>query len=155
MATVVTLVVLAVGVVLLVVVLTRPRFYSRNVGGRAEDAWGDWMRRHRLSAAEAGELEQGVLRGEEFSDPRLRAAAVDWAGTQLRAWSPGRGMRIAIGVYVVVVLAVTVGRVVAGDADRVSWSGPGLVVAFSVLALRQRRRLRRAIEVNRRVDESR
>ena len=145
---VVSLVLIAVGVLVLVVLLTRPRFYTR-VTPWSGDPWANWMRRHHLSVAEAGELEHGVVRGREFSDPRLRAAAVDWAGIQLGASKPARGMRIAIGVYVVLVVAVTVGRVVAGDADRVSWSGPILIIAFTVLAMRQRRRLRRAIEVNR------
>lgn len=55
------------------------------------DPWAEWLRRHRLSVAEAGELEHGVGRGREFSDSRLRAAAVDRAGMQLGAYEPGRG----------------------------------------------------------------
>ena len=128
---------------------------SRRQARPRPDEWGDWMRRHRLSAAEAGELEHGVVRGREFTDPRLRAAAVDWAGTQLRAWSPGRGVRIALGVYVAVVVAVAVLQVTAGDAERVNWFGPVLLVGFGLIALHRRKRLRRAIEVNSTVDESR
>ncbi|WP_147251514.1 hypothetical protein [Blastococcus sp. TBT05-19] len=143
---VVSLVLIAVGVVLVGVLLTRPRFYSRMTPWSG-DPWANWMRRHRLSVAEAGELEHGVARGREFFDPRLRAAAVDWAGLQLKAYEPGRGGRIAIGVYVILVVGVTCARVVAGD--RVSWSGPVILVVFGVLAVRQRRQLRRAIEANR------
>jgi hypothetical protein len=128
---------------------------SRRQARPREDVWGDWMRRHRLSAAEAGDLDQGVARGREFPDPRLRAAAVDWAGSQLRAWSPGRGVRIALGVYVAVVVAVAVFQVTAGDADRVNWGGPALLVWFGLLAVRRRKRLRHTIEVNGEVDESR
>ena len=151
MAAVVSLALIALGVVLLVVVLTRPRFYAK-VTPWSGDPWANWMNRHHLSVAEAGEVEHGVARGREFSGPRLRAAAVDRAGVQLEASTPGRGLRIAIGVYAALVTAMTVVQVVAGD--RVSWSNLVLPALFGVLAVRQRRLLRRAIEVNSTVDKS-
>lgn len=147
MAAVVSLVLIAVGVVLLVVLLTRPRFYAK-VTPWSGDPWADWMRRHHLTVAEAGEIEHGVVRGREFSDSRMRAAAVDRAGMQLRAYEPGRGLRIALGVYVLVYVAVAVVQVTAGDAGRMNWSGAVMLVGFGLTAVHRRKRLRQAIEVN-------
>jgi hypothetical protein len=64
-------------------------------------------------------------------------------------------LRIALGLYVAVVVGVAVFQVTAGEADRVNWSGPALLVWFGLIGLRHRRGLRRSIDVNSTVDESR
>ena len=67
----------------------------------------DWLRTHALAAAEAREVARAVRRGEGFSDPRLRAAACDWAVVLLRPVPSvsRRARRIWFGVGAVGVLA--------------------------------------------------
>ena len=55
------------------------RFWSRLRPGAEPDPWGDVVRTHRLSPSEAPRVAHAVPRGAALDEPRLRAAAVDWA----------------------------------------------------------------------------
>jgi hypothetical protein len=146
---VVSLVVIAVGIPLLLVWLHRRRTWDRVRGRPREDLWGDWMRRHRLTGGEAGDISGGVTRGREFSDPRLRAAAADWAGIVLRTETPSRKTLICLAV--VAVLAVVAGLVFRAKTGRpvdIDWFSIAVWVLIGAWVRRRRRGLRRAIEVN-------
>jgi hypothetical protein len=72
---------IAVGLPLLFVWLSRRRFWDRPRRGFDVDLWGDWMRRHALSAAEAAQVSAGVPRGR---DTPIRNCA------RRRSTGPGR-----------------------------------------------------------------
>jgi hypothetical protein len=140
---VVILVVFFVGVAVLFVVLSRPRVPDRRWGRPREDHWGDWMRRHHLSAGEAGDISNGVTRGRPYTDPRLRAAAVAWAGTILRTEFSGRATALLIGLYLVPVVVT----IVLQPHD-VNWLLVVMWAAFAAVILRRRRGVRRSMEIN-------
>ena len=64
------------------------RVWGRLRPGAEPDPWRDAVRTQGLTAAEAGLLAREVPRGHRFDDPRLRRAAVDWAGTLLAQMTP-------------------------------------------------------------------
>ena len=135
---IVILVVFVVGVLVLFVLL------ARRQGRPRDDLWGDWMRRHRLSAGEAGDVSDGVSRGRQFTDPRLRAAAVDWAGAMLRTDLSGRATVVLLGLY----LGLAALAIIRLPED-VNWVVLAIWTAFSVVILRRRRRVERSFEINR------
>jgi hypothetical protein len=143
MTAVVILVVFFVGVAVLFVALSRPRFRDGRWGRPREDHWGDWMRRHHLSAGEAGNVSNGVTKGLRYTDPRLRAAAVDWAGTILRTEFSRRSTALLLGLY----LGLTV-MVAVRLPDDVDWVALVIWTAFSVVILRRRDAVRRSFEIN-------
>ena len=150
----VTIALLAVGLPLLAWWVGGRRVWNRLRPGAEPDPWREAVRRHGLSAAEAAGLARDVTRGREFDDPRLRRAAVDWAGTVLAQETPrprtavGRalvGLAIAWGLAVV---GLVLYRVLTGRAEDVNWFS---VLVYSLLAgwiLRRRRGLRRTVAVN-------
>lgn len=120
---------------------------------RAQEAHREWIARHALSSAEIAEVQNAIVRGAALEEPRLSAAAVEAARTQLRAWGGQNNvvqrvwfvlgvLWIGAGVLLVVVSTVT------GDW---SWHYVLFAVNFAAVALPQmllRRNLRRAIAVN-------
>jgi len=44
--------------------------------GAVRQEW-DWIKRHRLNAAEQAQIDRAIRRGERLDDPRLRLAVVD------------------------------------------------------------------------------
>jgi len=136
-ATAVLVLVLFAAVSVLLIVLSRRQARQR------PDLWGDWMRRHRLSAAEAGEISTGVTRGLRYTDPRLRAAATDWAGTMLRTEFSDRMMALFIGLYLVPVALTIVLQ--PHDAN---WFVAAIYALSCAVVLRRRRGVRHSLEEN-------
>ena len=133
------------------------RFWNRLRPGRGADPWGDFVRRHRLSASEQFQVQAAVGGGRAVEGERLRRAVVELAeesSARLRLSGAGasRGQRVFVLMGVVwLVLLVTnvVFSVATGGWSELPW-GPLLVLAGgAALAVRQRRTLRRAIELNR------
>ena len=77
----VALAVLLVGLPLTAWWLGGRRFWNRLEPGSEPDRYRELVRRHALRPTEAAEVESAVTWGRELQDPRLRAAAVDWAQT--------------------------------------------------------------------------
>lgn len=102
-------------------------------------------RQHGLSAAETDQVERAVLRGNGLDEPRLRAAAVDWARRRidadrqrmqarprLRSWLLLLGVVWMTGIVAWVAFAVAQGR-----WDDVNWFTLAL---YGFLAFRAWRR---------------
>ncbi len=133
------------------------RFWGRLQPGRGADPWGDFVRRHRLSATEQFRVQRAVGRGEALEGDRLRAAAVDLA-QETRAQLAGplsggsraqRVVQLLAVLWLVLVVAQVVFAVTRGGWSDVPWFGllPAVVGAAALSV--QRRNLRRAIELNR------
>jgi hypothetical protein len=133
------------------------RFWSRLQPGRGADPWGDFVRRHRLSAAEQFQVQQAVGRGRALEDDRLRRAVVDLAevtSAQLRlSWTGGsRAQRVLLLLallWVVLLVTNVVAALASSGFSDVPWFGIVSIVAVVGTPLWQRRTLRRAIELNR------
>jgi hypothetical protein len=151
----VIIVLILVGLPLLAWWLGGRRFWSRLRPGAERDPWGDVVRRHRLSPSEAPRVAHAVPRGMALDDPRLRAAAVDWA-ERLRdqetvRWPTSLKGRLLAGLAVlwaVGVVAVVLQRLFTGRPEDVNWVTVAIAVGFGIWSVRRRRALRRAVAVN-------
>ena len=127
MIAVLAVVLIAVGLPLLAWWVGGRRVWNRLRPGAEPDPWRDAVRRHGLSAAEAAGLAREVTRGHEFDDPRLRRAAVDWAGTLLAQETPrprtavGRALVGLAIVWAVALVGFVLYRVLTGRAEDVNW----------------------------------
>lgn len=65
------------------------RVWNRLTPGAEPDLFREMVRRHALRPAEIAQVEHAVTWGRELTDPRLRAAVVEWA----RAGQQPRGPR--------------------------------------------------------------
>ena len=154
---IVSVLLLLIGLPLLAWWLGGRRFWTRLQPGRGTDPWGDFVRRHRLSSAEQFRVQQAVSRGTALEGDRLRRAAVDLAeetSAQLRlSWADGsrvqRVFLLLAVVWFVLLVANTVFALARGGLSDVPWLGVVTVAAVVGSSLWQRRRLRRAIELNR------
>lgn len=122
------------------------------------DAWDSLIARHGLTFGEAMRIRDEVGTGRAFAEPRMRAAAADWARHLLEReglahlWG-SRWRRVVLAVSLVILLAEVVRGVLelqAGD-----WSsGAGLWVLAAILAAHllsvwnRRRLLRETIRRN-------
>jgi hypothetical protein len=149
-----TIVLLVVGLPLLAWWLGSRRFWDRLRGRTPEnDPWGDWVRRHGLTTGQAVQVSRGVPRGEELDDPRLRAAAVDWAQVLLRPARPSTPIARRLLVGALITYAVLLGsfltyRAVTGHPEDVNWVAVVAWSAFGIWALRRRRNIRRSLDLN-------
>jgi hypothetical protein len=148
---------LLIGLPLLAWWLGGRRFWGRLQPGRGSDPWGDFVRRHRLSAAEQFQVREAVNRGRSVQGDRLRRAVVDLAeetSAQLRlSWSGGSRLQgffllLALLWFVLLVANVVFSLATGGLAD-VPWLGIVTIAVVVGTPLWQRRTLRRAIELNR------
>lgn len=148
---------LLVGLPLLAWWLGGRRFWSRLGPGAGPDPWGDFVRRHGLSAAEQFRVSEAVSRGRALDGDRLRRAAVELAeqtSAQLRLSLQGgsRVQRVFVllaVLWLVLLLSNVALSLATGRLSDVPWVA---LLAGSVgagVALRQRRNLRRAIDRNR------
>ncbi|PWW24234.1 hypothetical protein JD79_03413 [Geodermatophilus normandii] len=153
-AAVVSIVLLLVGLPLLAFWLGGRRFWSRLRPGRGPDPWGDLVRTHGLSAAEAAAVDAAVARGQRLDDERLRRAAVAHARQALSGlrWQEAtRGQRVLLVLVALWLLLQVVGVVVqlaAGEPGDVSWGVVAVLAVAVVATVVFRRRLQRAVEVN-------
>lgn len=130
-------------------------FWNRRRPTTDVDLYRQIVRRHRLHPAEAPRVEAAVTWGRRLDDPRLRAAAVDWArslqelAAERRERHPRRRrvLLVLAPLYVGGVVAFAVWRVVHGDWDNlirlVAYGLTFVVVTFLMV-----RGPRRAIERN-------
>jgi hypothetical protein len=140
--------------------VARRRLWARLRPGAQSDPWREAVRRHGLSAGDAARLARDVPRGQEFDDPRLRRAAVDWGATLLKQETPrlprttrGR-LALALGcLWAFGILAFLVMRLVQGRPEDVNWVTVTICVLFGVWAARRRRGLRRTIALNSPADD--
>jgi hypothetical protein len=114
------------------------------------------VREHGLTLAEADEVERAVTWGRALSEPRLRAAAVDWA-TRLEAAARRRRARRPPADGWLIVLAVVAGAgavgyavfaVVADRWDGLPWVTVVQWLVFSAIGWRRRQGPARAIVLN-------
>lgn len=130
--------------------------WDRLSAGREADPRPTVIAAHDLTLPEADEVERAVTWGRALADPRLRAAAVDWARRLEAAAQRRRERRPQVEGWLVV-LAVVVGAGAVGYAvlgaltDR--WAGvPWLPVVqwlvFSAIGWRRRQGPARAIALN-------
>ncbi|MGY1906214.1 hypothetical protein, partial [Modestobacter sp. SYSU DS0902] len=114
----------------------------------------DLARRHGLDQAELAEVEKAVSWGRELTDPRLRAAIVEWAEQQveLRAtqprWVDGRWLPVLLIAWGSGIAAYVVFAVAQGNWGDVNWfSGLGWL-GWGLLGWRMRGGPRRALQRN-------
>lgn len=129
--------------------------WDRLTAGREPDPRPTVIAAHELTLLEADEVERAVTWGRPLTDPRLRAAAVDWA-QRLEAAAQRRRERRPQADAWLVVLAVVVGAGALGYAvfavvsDR--WGVPWYPVVhwlvFSAIGWRRRQGPARAIALN-------
>lgn len=154
-----SIVFLLVGLPLLAWWVGGRHFWGRLQPGAEADSWGDYVRRHRLTAAEQIRIKSAVSRGQALDDERLRLAAVDLAEQtrdQLRlTWRSGSRLHRVVVLLAVVWFVLLVARVVAALVSAVASGGPGVpwlgivsIAAIVGVPLVQRRNLRRTIERN-------
>jgi hypothetical protein len=154
---IISVLLLLIGLPLLAWWLGGRRFWGRLQPGRGADPWGDFVRRHRLSAVEQFQVQQAVNRGRAVEGDRLRRAAVDLAeetSAQLRmSWSGGsrvqRVFLLLAVLWFVLLVATVVFALATGGLSDVPWLGIVTIAAVVGTPLWQRRTLRRAIELNR------
>ncbi len=152
----VTIVLILVGLPLLAWWVGGRRFWSRLRPGAEPDPWREVVQQHRLSASEAPRVAHAVPRGVALEDPRLRAAAVDWAERLMEQetvrWPTSRKGRLLAGAAVlwfVGVMALIVQRLLTGRPEDVNWVTVAIVVGFGIWSVHRRRMLRRAVQLNR------
>jgi hypothetical protein len=149
-----TVAVLVIGLPLFAWWLGARGFWARLRPGAEQDPWRDAVRRHGLSTAEAAQLAREVTRGHEFEDPRLRRAAVDWAGTLLAQERPrprtrrGRALLTALVLWAVAVLGGVLYLVVTGRPEDVNWFTVVIWTMAGIYVVRRRRGLLRTVELN-------
>jgi len=130
------------------------RIWSRLRPGAEPDPWREAVRTHGLSAAEAALLAREVPRGHRFDDPRMRRAAVDWAGTLLVQMTPrprtrrGRILTALAFVWAAGVVGFLLIRVLMGRPEDVNWVSVALYAGLAVYLVRRRRGLRRTLALN-------
>jgi hypothetical protein len=145
---------LVLGVPLLAWWIGGRRVWSRLRPGAEPDPWRDAVRRHGLSPAEAARLAREVPRGCEFDDPRLRQAAVDWAGTLLEQELPrprtavGRVAVALVFLWALGVLGFLLHRLLMGRPEDVNWVSVAAYTLLGVWIVRRRRGLRRTVALN-------
>jgi hypothetical protein len=153
---VVGVVLIAVGLPLLAWWMGGRAFWSRLRGRPERDPWGDMVRTHRLTAAEAARVAKEVPRGVRFDDPRLRAAAVDWAhellGWGREPWPRSERVRswlvFLFVCWLTAIVSWAVFRVVTGHAGDVNWFTVACWAASGIWGLRRRQLLHRALAEN-------
>jgi hypothetical protein len=131
------------------------RFWARSAPRIEPDLYREMVRRHALRPGEAAQVEGAITWGRALQDPRLRAAAVDWAqslqhlATERRLRRPR--LRL-VGVAVLVVLAVLVAARLAFDVVEEGWSAlfPALLwpLLWAIPVGRMINGPRRAVERN-------
>ena len=136
-------------------VATRPAL--DRLGARAdEDPRALVVQAHSLTLVEADEVERAVTWGRALTEPRLRAAAVDWA-TRLEVAAQRRRERRPHAEGWLVVLAVVAGAAAVGYAVFAvvagSWNGPPWLTVVQWLVVsgigwRRRQGPARAIALN-------
>jgi hypothetical protein len=149
------IVLILVGLPLLAWWVGRRRFWSRLRPGAEPDPWGDVVRTHRLSASEAPRVAHAVPRGAALDEPRLRAAAVDWARRLIEQetirWPTSRTGRVFAGaavVWLLCVIGLLLHRVLTGRPEDVNWTTVIIYAGVLLWFRRRRRLLRRAVELN-------
>ena len=152
----VTIVLILVGLPLLAWWVGGRAFWSRPRPGQDVDLHRTIVLRHGLRPAELPQVEGALTWGRQLTEPRLRAAVVDW-GQELQRQAAeqrshrSRAGRVALGLlflWLVFLLATAVAAVVEqrwGDLVR----GLFFVAALVLPPLVFRRNLRRAVERNR------
>ncbi len=131
-------------------------FWSRAQAGTQRDLYREIVRRHGLRPAETPEVESAVTWGRRLDDPRLRAAAVDWATSSRDEMAEYRrrnplARRLMIGLlflWVVLVVGRALAAVVEGRWGAVAWQLVWLTALVAPVALFSWR-TRRAVELNR------
>ena len=126
------------------------RLWSRLRPGRESDPWGDTVRRHGLRPAEVARVRQAVTSGQELPDPRLRAAAVDWAEQELtvgRAPAP-TWVRVLLAVWLTVVVVRIAFLLAEGRAGDVNWVAVIFAIGAAVYVRHRRKALHRAVRLN-------
>ena len=154
---VLTLLLILLGLPLLAWWLGGRRFWDRLRPGRLADPWGDFVRRHGLSAAEQFRVQQAVSRGTALEGSRLRAAAVDLArettaqlqGFRRPSSRAGRVLLLLAVLWLVLAVAHVAVAIAHGDWAEVPWFALVAVLVGSCVRHVQTRNLRRAIELNR------
>lgn len=151
----VTIAVLVLGVPLAAVWLGGRRFWSRLRPGREPDPYGDLVRHHGLTPAEAVRLSREVPQGTRYDDDRLRRAAIDMAEMQLGqglfpegASRTQRVLVVLLFLWITAVVGRVVFLVVAGRPEDVNWFSGLLWASLLVWHLHRRRGLRRTIARN-------
>ena len=154
---VLTVAVIAVGLPLFAWWVGGRRIWARLERTAQQNPYAELVRRHHLTATERAQVESDVAAGRRLDDPRLRAAAVDWAQTSLarltesgtKAGRLNRWMFWLGWIYLLVVLAGAVFAVSFGKGV------PGAFWLFLVNGIASvaprwvmQRKLRRAVELN-------
>jgi hypothetical protein len=136
-------------------VATRP-VLDRLGAGAEEDPRALVIQAHALTLAEADEVERAVTWGRALTEPRLRAAAVDWATRLEGAARRRRERRGQLDAWLIV-LAVVAGAgavgyavfaVVADRGDGLPWVTVVQWLLFSAIGWRRRQGPARAIVLN-------
>jgi len=130
-------------------------FWSRLRPAADRDAWRELVQRHGLSSSDAPRVAHAAPRGMALDEPRLRAAAVDWAGRLIEQetvrWPMSRIGRFLAGAAVAWFLCICgflLHRVLTGHPEDVNWGMVILYGGFAFWFRRRRRLLRRTIELN-------
>lgn len=151
----VIIVLILVGLPLLAWWLGGRDFWSRPRPGVDEDLHRTIVLRHGLRPAEIPQVEGALTWGRQLTEPRLRAAVVDWGREMQRQAAErqahrSRAGRVALGLLFLWLVLLLIGAVAAvveqrwGDLVR----GLFFVAALVLPPLVFRRNLRRAVERN-------
>ncbi len=116
----------------------------------------DWLTRHRLSATDVAAVEKAVVWRRALDDPRLRAAAVERVRSDMaarRAWQDRHPRWTAFtrwfaALWAVLLATAVVLAMVSGEWPSVLPIYAAGAVLSVVLALWQRRTMRRAFDLN-------
>lgn len=131
-------------------------FWARTEKRGGADLYGDFVRRHGLRPAETPQVESAVTWGRRLEDPRLRAAAVDWATSAREAMEAYRRRnplvrRLMVGLLYLWLLMVIASGLVAVVEGR--WGAAAMQLVWLVLLVAPLVAFpwfqRRAIELNR------